>query len=144
MPAATFGPAASGNPLKPDGGRLPPDEPSLPRLGGGAYLFGEEMKRVVLPVQLLLFIAAIGLAAGGIIFFRHHEKELLRRAGRSIPGPLLGPAARARDVLDMRREANVGGFDDDRGYRGVVVVAEGVGDNIVDRLADVTRVDEDA
>jgi membrane protein DedA with SNARE-associated domain len=61
-------------------------------LGGGAYFFGEQMKRVVGPVQLLLLIAGIGLAAGGIIFFRHHEKELARRAERSIPGPLLGAA----------------------------------------------------
>jgi hypothetical protein len=83
-------------------------------LGGGAYLFGEEMKRVVWPVQLLLLVAAIGLAAGGIIFFRHHENELVRRAERSIPGPLLGAAGRARDVADAGREANVGGLDDDR------------------------------
>jgi hypothetical protein len=39
-------------------------------------------------------------------------------------------------------KANVGGLDDDRGYRGVVVVAEDVGDNVVDRLVDVARVDE--
>jgi membrane protein DedA with SNARE-associated domain len=62
-------------------------------LGGGAYFFGEQMKRVVGPIQLLLLIAAIGLAAAAIIFFRHHEKELVRRAERSIPGPLLGAAA---------------------------------------------------
>ena len=110
-------------------------------LGGSAYLFGEEMKRVVLPVQLLLLIAAIGLAAGGIIFFRHHEKELVRRAESAIPGPLLGAPARARDVPDVHREANVGGLDDDRGCRGCVVVAEDVGDDVVDRLVDVTRVD---
>jgi membrane protein DedA with SNARE-associated domain len=110
-------------------------------LGGGAYLFGEEMKRVVWPVQLLLLVAAIGLAAGGIIFFRHHENELLRRAERSIPGPLLCAAGCARDVADAGREANVGGLDDDRSYRGVVV-AEDVGDNVVDRLVDVARVDE--
>jgi membrane protein DedA with SNARE-associated domain len=109
-------------------------------LGGGAYLFGEEMKRVVFPVQLLLLIAAIGLAVGGIIFFRHHEKELVGRAERSIPGPLLGAAARARDVADAGREANVGGLDDDRGCRDGV--AEDVGDNVVDRLVDVARVDE--
>ena len=104
-------------------------------------MFGEEMKRVAGSVQLLLLIAAIGLAAGGFIFFRHHEKELVRRAERSIPGPLLGAAGRARDVADAGREANVGGLDDDRSYRGVVV-AEDVGDNVVDRLVDVARVDE--
>jgi hypothetical protein len=59
---------------------------------------------------------------------------------RSIPGPLLGAAARARD--DAGREANVGGLDDDCGRQGVVVVAEDVGDNVLDRLVDVARVDE--
>jgi hypothetical protein len=61
-----------------------------------------------------LLIVAIGLAAGGIIFFRHHEKELVRRAERSILGPPLGAAARKRDVVDAGQEANVGGLDDDR------------------------------
>jgi len=68
-------------------------------LGGGAYLFGEEMKRVAGPVQLLLLIVAIGLTVGGIIFFRHHEKELVRRAESTIPGPLMGGPARARGSL---------------------------------------------
>jgi hypothetical protein len=49
-----------------------------------------QMKRVAGPVGLLLLIVAIGLVAGGIIFFRHHEKELEERAERAIPGPLLG------------------------------------------------------
>ena len=55
-------------------------------LGGGAYLFGEQMKRVAGPVQLILLIVAIGLAASSLIFFRHHEKELVRRAESTIPG----------------------------------------------------------
>lgn len=59
-------------------------------LGGGAYRLGVQMKRVAEPVSLLLLIVAIGLVAGGIIFFRHHEKELEERAERAIPGPLLG------------------------------------------------------
>ena len=60
-------------------------------LGGGAYRLGVQMKRVAGPVGLLLLIAAIGLVAGGIIFFRHHEKELEERADRAIPGPLWVP-----------------------------------------------------
>jgi membrane protein DedA with SNARE-associated domain len=75
-------------------------------LGGGVYLFGEQMKRVAGPVQLILLIVAIGLAAGSIIFFRHHEKELVQRAERSLPGPLLGAPLCARDVADGGSEAN--------------------------------------
>jgi len=55
-------------------------------------LFGEEMKRVVGVVSILVLIVAIGLAVGGIIFFRYHEKELEQRAERAIPGSLLGTA----------------------------------------------------
>ena len=43
--------------------------------GGGAYLFGEELRRVTRPVSLLLLIAAIGLIITGVIFFQRHEKE---------------------------------------------------------------------
>lgn len=57
--------------------------------GGGAYLFGEQMKRVAGPVSILLLIAAVGLVAAGIIFFRHHEKELEERAEAAFPGPWL-------------------------------------------------------
>ena len=58
-------------------------------LRGGAYRLGVQMKRVAGPVGLLLLILAVGLVAGGIIFFRHHEKELEERAEKTIPGPLL-------------------------------------------------------
>src|SRR6266404_6926826 len=37
--------------------------------GGGAYLFGAQVKRVTGPASLLLLLAAIGLAAAGIFFF---------------------------------------------------------------------------
>jgi membrane protein DedA with SNARE-associated domain len=57
--------------------------------GGGAYLFGEQMKRVAGPVSILLLIVAIGLAAAGIVFFRHHEKELEEQAEAALPGPWL-------------------------------------------------------
>jgi hypothetical protein len=46
-------------------------------------------KRVAGSLQLLLLIVAIDLAARGIIFFRHHEKELVQRAENAVPGPLL-------------------------------------------------------
>jgi membrane protein DedA with SNARE-associated domain len=53
--------------------------------GGGAYLFGEQIRRVEGPVGLMLVVAAIIGAVAGITFFRRHEKELLRRAEASIP-----------------------------------------------------------
>jgi membrane protein DedA with SNARE-associated domain len=62
-------------------------------LGGGPYLFGEQMKRVAGPVHLLLLIVAIGLVAGGVIFFHYHEKELVQRAESAVPGPLLDASA---------------------------------------------------
>src|SRR6195256_6280660 len=55
--------------------------------GGGAYLFGEQMKRVAGPIGLLLLVAAIGLIVAGIVFFRRHEKELEQRAEEAFPGP---------------------------------------------------------
>src|SRR5438094_656776 len=57
--------------------------------GGGAFLFGAQVKRVTGPASLLLLLAAIGLAAAGIFFFRRHEKELERRAEAAFPGPWL-------------------------------------------------------
>ena len=57
--------------------------------GGGAYLFGEQVKRVAGLISLLLLIAAIGLIAVGVLFFRRYEKELEQRAEAAFPGPWL-------------------------------------------------------
>jgi membrane protein DedA with SNARE-associated domain len=57
--------------------------------GGSAYLFGAQVKRVSGPVGLLLLLAAMGLIAAGIFFFRRHEKELEQRAEAAFPGPWL-------------------------------------------------------
>jgi len=56
-------------------------------VGGGAYLFGEQVKRVVGSVSLLLLVTAIILLVAGIVFFRHHEKELEQRANRALLRP---------------------------------------------------------
>lgn len=53
--------------------------------GGGAYLFGEQIGRVAGPIGLLLLLVVVGLCIAGIIFFRHHEKELEERAITSLP-----------------------------------------------------------
>ena len=57
--------------------------------GGGAYLFGAQVKRVSGPVGLLLLVTVVGLAVAGFFFFRHHEKELVQRAEAAFPGPWL-------------------------------------------------------
>ena len=55
--------------------------------GGGAYLFGGQIKRVSGPVGLMLLLATLGLIAAGIFFFRRHERELEQRAEAALPGP---------------------------------------------------------
>jgi membrane protein DedA with SNARE-associated domain len=54
--------------------------------GGGAYLFGEEIKRVTGPVRFLLLVVAIGFVIAGILFFRHRERELEQRADAALRG----------------------------------------------------------
>jgi membrane protein DedA with SNARE-associated domain len=53
--------------------------------GFGAYLLGEQIKRVAGPVGLLLFAVAVVLVIAGFVFFRYHEKELEERAEAAIP-----------------------------------------------------------
>jgi membrane protein DedA with SNARE-associated domain len=55
--------------------------------GGGAYLFGAQVKRVTGPASFLLLLVALGLAAAAIFFFRRHERELEQRAEAAFPGP---------------------------------------------------------
>lgn len=55
--------------------------------GVGAYLFGEQVKRLAGPFSLVLLITAIGLTIAGILFFRHHERVLEQRAEAAFPGP---------------------------------------------------------
>jgi membrane protein DedA with SNARE-associated domain len=59
--------------------------------GGGAYLIGEQIKRVAGPISLLLLVVAIGLVIAGIVYLRRHEKELEQRVERAIPKPLPFP-----------------------------------------------------
>jgi len=48
--------------------------------GIGAYLFGEQIKRVTGPVSATLVVAGIAAVVAGTIFLRRHERELSRRA----------------------------------------------------------------
>lgn len=54
--------------------------------GGGAYLFGAEIKRIAGPVGIVLLVVAAVCAVAGIIFFRRHERELELRAQLALPG----------------------------------------------------------
>jgi len=54
--------------------------------GGGAYLLGESIKRIAGPISLMFLLAALGLVAAGILFFRRYEKELEERANAAISG----------------------------------------------------------
>ena len=57
--------------------------------GVGAYLFGEKIELMAGAITLLFLVAAIGLAIAGVVFFRHHEKELEQHAEAAFPGPWL-------------------------------------------------------
>jgi membrane protein DedA with SNARE-associated domain len=54
--------------------------------GGGAYLFGTEIKRIAGPVGIVLLVVASLCVVAGIVFFRRHERELEQRAQLAIPG----------------------------------------------------------
>ena len=53
--------------------------------GFGAYLLGEQIKQVAGPAGVLIFAGAVILVIAGVVFFRHHEKELEERAEAAIP-----------------------------------------------------------
>ena len=57
--------------------------------GGGAYLFGAQVKRVTGPASVLLLLVALGLTVAGILSFRRRERELEQRAEAAFPGPWL-------------------------------------------------------
>jgi membrane protein DedA with SNARE-associated domain len=56
--------------------------------GVGAYLFGAQATHLGGAVSVLLLVAAAALVIAGLVFFRRHEDELVRRAELAIPGPL--------------------------------------------------------
>jgi membrane protein DedA with SNARE-associated domain len=56
--------------------------------GIGPYLFGEQATRLAGSVGVLLLAVAIALIIAGIMFFRHHASELIRRAEAALPGPI--------------------------------------------------------
>ena len=52
-------------------------------VGGGVYLFGEEINRLSV-VRLLLLVVALGLIVAGILFFRQREGQLEQRADAAL------------------------------------------------------------
>lgn len=57
-------------------------------IGGGAYLFGEQIRLVAVPAGLTMLAAVVVLTVIGVIFFRHHEQELEVRAREYFPDDL--------------------------------------------------------
>lgn len=55
--------------------------------GGAAYLFGEKIKLVAGPISLLILACATGLVVAGVVFLRHHERELEERASAALSPP---------------------------------------------------------
>ena len=53
--------------------------------GFGAYMLGEQIKRVAGPVGLIMLGVAVIFVIAGFVFFRQHEKELEERADAAIP-----------------------------------------------------------
>ena len=53
--------------------------------GFGAYLLGEQIKRVAGPVGLIMLVVAVIFVTAGFVFFRQHENELEERAQAAIP-----------------------------------------------------------
>lgn len=54
--------------------------------GGGAYLFGDQMRRVAGPVGLAMLGFALVALLAGYLFMRHHEQALADRAEAALDG----------------------------------------------------------
>jgi membrane protein DedA with SNARE-associated domain len=53
-------------------------------VGGGAYVLGKQIDAIVGPIGLLLLAVALALAVIGMVYLRHHEKEILERARTAL------------------------------------------------------------
>ena len=57
-------------------------------VGGGGWLFGQELASATRPVRIaLLVVAAVGIAVS-LLLARRHERRLIARAEAALPGPL--------------------------------------------------------
>jgi len=56
--------------------------------GIGGYVFGGMIERYAGPIGILLLIIAVAAGIAGIIFTKRHERMLIERAERALPGPL--------------------------------------------------------
>jgi membrane protein DedA with SNARE-associated domain len=65
-------------------------------VGGGAWLFGAEMKRVTGPASLVLAVVALGFVIAGVVFFRRNERILVARAEAAFPGSWRGAFGRTK------------------------------------------------
>jgi membrane protein DedA with SNARE-associated domain len=54
-------------------------------VGGGAYLFGEKIERLTVPIGLLLLVVIAGLTISGIVWFERYESKLDQAAEEAFP-----------------------------------------------------------
>ena len=54
--------------------------------GGSAYVFGDQVHRVAGPASIGLLVLGVCGVGAGLVFFRHHERELERRALAVVDG----------------------------------------------------------
>jgi hypothetical protein len=54
--------------------------------GGGAHLFVRDIRTVVRPVSIMLFVAGLSVIVAGYIFLRRLERELAARADSALSG----------------------------------------------------------
>lgn len=55
-----------------------------------AYMFGHGIRHLHGPMTLLLMVSAGALLLASLVYFRHHEAELIAEAERAMPGRIPG------------------------------------------------------
>jgi membrane protein DedA with SNARE-associated domain len=59
--------------------------------GLGAYLLGQQLKALALPIAIVLGGVMLALLVAGAMFVRRHQAQLAAEAERALPGPLKSP-----------------------------------------------------
>jgi membrane protein DedA with SNARE-associated domain len=57
--------------------------------GFGAYFIGERVHMIFGPIGILFFIVAVGGIVGLFFYFKHHERDLIKRAREAFPDAVI-------------------------------------------------------